>query len=115
MINHLKHSGLLKINSYYAEGHLIYTGKCVRIIATILGHGAMAAQRTLNPLIQVRILVPRPFITEALNTQEEINPDRYNTRRHTGGLLWVDRVFIFNQLAASRGGLFKGQNEDSFR
>ena len=34
--------------------------KCVRIMATILGHGATAAQRTLNPLIQVRILVPRP-------------------------------------------------------
>ncbi len=44
--------------------------KCVTIMPTILGHGATAAHRTLNPLIQVRILVPRPSLIKTLINQE---------------------------------------------
>jgi hypothetical protein len=67
----------------------------------------MAAQRTLNPLIQVRILVPRPLITKALNKKEEINPDRYCTRPFTGIALCDARVFSFKWTCVSMGGLLK--------
>jgi hypothetical protein len=34
--------------------------KSFRVMAAILGSGVMVALRTLNPLIQVRILAPQP-------------------------------------------------------
>ncbi|KUK96527.1 MAG: hypothetical protein XE06_0490 [Anaerolineaceae bacterium 46_22] len=65
-------------------------------MSIILGHGAMAAQRTLNPLIQVRILVPRPLIKKALSTQESIDPDRRNMNQALGVFLFPERGFAFN-------------------
>lgn len=65
-------------------------------MAIILGHGAMAAQRTLNPLIQVRILVPRPSKLDALSTNEEINPDRYSTNQAFDKIQCFVRAFVFN-------------------
>lgn len=71
--------------------------KCVRIKPIILGHGAMAAQRTLNPLIQVRILVPRPAQMNELSKQEENNPDRNSTSPAFGAIHCYARGFIIKQ------------------
>lgn len=61
----------------------------------------MAAQRTLNPLIQVRILVPRPSKTKALSNQEESIPDRHCTSRALGEILCHTCAFVFNSQALS--------------
>ncbi len=62
----------------------------------------MAAQRTLNPLIQVRILVPRPFKKKDLSTKEEINPDRYCTRGALDEVQCNARDFVFKSMFSPR-------------
>jgi len=56
--------------------------------------------------------VPRPFIAKALNTKEEINPDRYGTRPLTGMSLCSARVLDLNTKAVFRGGLLKENTKE---
>ena len=51
-------------SDYVVESTLLTPGFCAKILATLLGHGAMAAHRTLNPLILVRLQVPRLIYCE---------------------------------------------------